>query len=118
MAQPLRRRRLTVWLMMLVACFWCTRGAAGGGQRPAVQTHTVSISGFKYQPDNLTVNLGDTVEWKNADIVPHTVTAVDKNFSSGNIAPGATWKLVTKKAGAFPYTCTPHPNMKAKLVVK
>jgi plastocyanin len=88
------------------------------GEKPAVQTHTVSISGFKYQPDILTVNVGDTVEWRNADIVPHTVTAVDKSFSSGSIAPGTTWRFVAKRAGVFPYTCTPHPNMKGKLVVR
>jgi len=66
----------------------------------------------------LTVSVGDTVEWKNADIVPHTVTALDKSFNSGGIAPGATWKYVAKRAGTFAYGCTPHPNMKAKLIVK
>jgi plastocyanin len=66
----------------------------------------------------LTVNLGDTIEWKNADIVPHTVTAVNKTFNSGSIAPGASWKYVAKKAGTYLYTCSPHPNMKAKLTVQ
>jgi plastocyanin len=84
----------------------------------AAETHQISISGFKYQPDVLTVHVGDTVEWKNADIVPHTVTAVDKSFNSGAIKPGATWKFVVKKAGSFAYVCTPHPNMHGKLIVE
>ena len=71
-----------------------------------------------YQPDVVTAHVGDTVQWKNADIVPHTVTAEDKSFSSGAIAPGTIWKLVAKKAGTFPYSCTPHPNMHGKLIVQ
>jgi plastocyanin len=85
-------------------------------EKPA--NHTILIGGFKYQPDTLTVSAGDTVEWQNNDIVPHTVTATDKSFSSGAIRPGATWKFVAKKTGNFPYVCTPHPNMHGKLIVQ
>jgi plastocyanin len=80
--------------------------------------HTVTIKGLKYLPPILAVEAGDTVEWKNADIVSHTVTAVNKNFDSGVILPGGAWKLVAKKRGNFNYFCTLHPNMKAKLVVQ
>jgi plastocyanin len=110
--------RWAALLMLLLAGSWCACVAAVGGQKPAAQAHTILISGFKYQPDTLTINAGDTVEWKNNDIVPHTVTAADKTFASGAIRPGATWKFVAKKSGSFPYTCTPHPNMHGKLVVQ
>ena len=55
---------------------------------------------------------------ENADIVAHTVTAVDNSFDSRIIAPGSLWKLVARKAGSFDYICTLHPNMRAKLVVQ
>jgi plastocyanin len=84
----------------------------------ASQSHTVVIRSFKYEPGVLTIKMGDTVEWKNADIVPHTVTAQDKSFDSGDIPPGSSWRLIAKKAGIFKYGCVPHPNMKAKLVVQ
>jgi len=80
--------------------------------------HTVTIKDFKYQPTILTVKVGDTVEWKNGDIVPHTVTAADKSFDSGAIGSGGLWKFVAKNSGSFDYTCTFHPNMKAKLIVQ
>jgi plastocyanin len=80
--------------------------------------HTVTIKGLKYLPPILAVEAGDTVEWKNADIVSHTVTAVNKNFDSGVILSGGAWKLVAKKRGTFNYFCALHPNMKAKLVVE
>jgi plastocyanin len=80
--------------------------------------HTVTIKGLKYLPPILAVEVGDAVEWKNADIVSHTVTAVNKNFDSGVILPGGAWKLVAKKRGNFNYFCALHPNMKAQLVVE
>ena len=108
-----RSARWTALLLLLFACFGGVASA-----RPPAETRQILISGFKYQPDALTMRVGDTVEWKNADIVPHTVTAADKSFNSGAIKPGATWKLVVKKAGTFPYVCTPHPNMHGKLIVE
>jgi plastocyanin len=114
----IRATRSTTLLVFLLAGLWCACVTAADGQITAAATHTILISGFKYQPDTLTVNAGDTIEWKNNDIVPHTVTADDKNFTSGAIRPGTTWKFVAKKAGTFFYTCTPHPNMHGKLVVQ
>lgn len=99
-------------LLAAVLFFTCLWGA------PASHIHTIRIQGFRFQPDNLTVEVGDTVEWKNADIVPHTVTAGDNTFHSGLIQPDHSWKLVVKKPGTYSYFCTPHPNMKAILVVE
>lgn len=109
------------WAALMLLAFvgpgYLTVCAEGMFQKPAAQTREVVISGFKFQPDVLTVNAGDTVEWKNADIVPHTVTALDKSFNSGKIAPGSSWRFVAKNVGEFRYTCTPHPNMHATLIV-
>jgi plastocyanin len=80
--------------------------------------YTVVIKDMKYQPPTLTVKVGSTVEWKNADIVAHTVTAVDNKFDSRIIAPGSSWKLIVKKIGTFDYICTLHPNMRAKMSVQ
>lgn len=91
---------------------------AAGAHVPEAQVHEVTIHGFKFEPQALTVHVGDTIVWKNEDIVAHTVTAVDKSFDSGKIAPGSSWKLVVKRTGSFPYTCTPHPNMRGKIIVQ
>jgi len=77
------------------------------------------ISGSRFQLPALTVNAGDTVEWKNSDIVPHTATSTDsKTFDSGRIEVGAKWEYVATKKGIFNYECTFHPNMQGQLVVK
>ena len=112
-----RSTRWTALLLFSVACLWGV-ASARSDQKAAPQAHKILISGFKYQPDVVTIHVGDTVQWKNSDIVPHTVRAADKSFDSGPIVPGATWKFVAKKAGTFPYTCVPHPNMHGILIVR
>jgi plastocyanin len=82
----------------------------------------VAIRDFKFEPAPVTVHSGDTVEWKNYDSVPHTVTedggATAPVFDSGNIAPGATWRYLMQKQGTYHYKCTLHPYMKGELIVE
>jgi plastocyanin len=101
---------------LIIQVLWAGEQKVAG---TAPQTfHAVLIKDFKYQPSILTVKVGDTIEWKNADIFPHTVTAVDKSFDSTVISPGHSWKFIFRTAGTFDYFCTLHPNMRAKLIVQ
>ena len=77
----------------------------------------VIMKGIRFQPAELNVHPGETIEFKNEDIVAHTVTADDGSFDSGLIQPGSSWKMTVQKAGTIAYHCTPHPNMKAALIV-
>jgi plastocyanin len=82
----------------------------------------VAIRNFKFEPTTVTVDAGDTVEWKNDDNVPHTATADGEAqkpaFDSGNIQAGAAWRYVAREKGTFDYPCTFHPYMKGKLIVQ
>ena len=83
---------------------------------------TVVIREFKFEPAAVTVRAGDTVEWKNEDVVPHTATAdvvaYKHGFDSGTILTGATWRYVAQMKGTYNYICMLHPNMKGKLIVQ
>ena len=85
-------------------------------QKPA--THTVTIDGTSYQPQSLTVNVGDEVVWVNKDPFPHTVTSKSGGFDSHEIEPDKSWKYTAAKKGDFDYICTLHRTMKGTLVVK
>jgi plastocyanin len=81
--------------------------------------HTITIKDFKFVPATLTVNVGDTIVWKNEDIAPHTATAKGKNaFDSGNLDSGASWSYTVKKKDTYPYYCAYHLSMKGKLVAR
>jgi len=78
--------------------------------------HVVIIKQMHFDPSQLTIQSGGTVEWKNEDIFSHTVTADDGSFDSGLIAPGGSWQMTVKRAGKIGYHCRPHPNMTATLI--
>jgi len=90
--------------------------AAAAGPGPV--THEVRIDGVRFDPQELTVNAGDTIVWTNHDPFPHTATAVGKQFNSREIAAGGSWKYTARKKGVFPYACLLHPNMQGALRVE
>lgn len=77
---------------------------------------TVSISGFKFVPNSLTVKQGGTVIFTNNDSVAHTVTAT--TFDSGSIQPGGSFSQVFSTKGTFTYKCTIHPTMTGTIIVQ
>jgi plastocyanin len=99
-------------LLTLVACLH----PASADEKAGPKTHHVAIKGFKFDPEKLEVEAGDTVVWTNEDIVPHTVTA-DK-FKSKSMDKGESYSLKTKQKGDFPYICKFHPSMNAELIVR
>jgi plastocyanin len=96
----------------------CIAAACAQPALAAAETHTILMEGVAFVPQTLTVKPGDVVVWVNKDLFPHTATAQNRKFDSGEIAPGKTWKYTAKKPGKFSYVCTLHPTMKATLVVK
>jgi len=102
----------------LVSCFFLLQAGGATGALGASGTHTIVIAGMKFVPETLTVKAGDTVIWVNKDFFPHTATAQDRSFDSGDIATDKSWKYVATKTGTFSYICTLHPTMKATLIVK
>jgi plastocyanin len=116
--RPSSMRAVLAVVSLVAAAFLAS---CSSGSRPSVspQTHTIIISGSTFQPAALSVNSGDTVEWKNNDIVPHTATSTDTNsFDSGRIEVGGSWKYLANKKGNFNYECSFHPNMQGQVVVK
>jgi plastocyanin len=76
----------------------------------------VAMKNMKFSPATIEIKKGNTVEWKNDDITPHTATSAA--FDSGSIASNAGWRHTFTQAGSFPYYCTFHPEMKGTVVVK
>ncbi|MGH2594662.1 MAG: cupredoxin domain-containing protein [Actinomycetota bacterium] len=51
---------------------------------------------------------GQSIEWTNDGRSPHTVTADDGSFDSGNLAPGATYTQTFAQPGVYSYFCKYH----------
>lgn len=91
--------------------------AAPSAAESAAAGDAVTIQGFAFKPDTLTVKTGTSVTWTNNDATAHTVTADDGSVSSGNIGVGGTFKHTFSAAGTFAYHCSIHPNMTATVTV-
>jgi plastocyanin len=107
--------RLLVAAAVLAICV--APGAAQRAPKPVV--HRIVIDATSFSETSLTIRTGDTVEWLNRDVIPHTATAAGKGgFDSGVIAAGQSWRHTFNKAGRLPYECSFHPTMKATLRVR
>jgi cytochrome c oxidase subunit II len=81
-----------------------------------------------YDPDPITVKVGDTIAVENKDTTPHTVTngkdATDPNmgklFDTSIINAGDSADIVTAdlKPGEYSFFCAVHPYMKGSLTVQ
>lgn len=112
------RRHQVIACALLTACAALLILAAASAAAYRPRTHTVALRGMKNVPATLVVNAGDTVVWKNEDVVPHTATDRGKAFDSGNIEPGGSWSYVADRKGIFSYYCAYHPNTRGRLVVR
>ncbi len=71
----------------------------------------VTMADFSFTPAAITISVGDTVTWTNSGPdEPHTATADDGSFDTGEVAVGGSASHTFTEAGTFPYTCSLHPD--------
>lgn len=112
----LARRTLATVVVLGAALSLSACGDDDGDARSAgrdIQTVTVEIPGFDFDPDPVRISLGDSVIWENVHDQAHTATGDgDLRFSTGNLAAGEPSEPVTfHEAGTFTYVCALHPFM-------
>jgi len=80
----------------------------------------VKIDNFSFGPSTLTVSVGTIVTWTNRDDIPHTVVSSDdpKVFKSKVLDTDEKFSFKFEKAGTYPYFCSIHPKMTAKVIVQ
>lgn len=78
---------------------------------------TIHIKNFAYVPATVTIRPGQTVRFVEDDDTPHTVTATDKSFDSGNLNQKDSWRHTFTAEGTYTYFCAYHPYMKGNVIV-
>jgi len=81
-------------------------------------TSEVKIDNFSFSPAALQIKTGTKVTWTNADDIPHTVVSDDKIFKSKALDTDEKFSFTFDKPGTYPYFCSLHPKMTAKVVVQ
>ncbi len=80
--------------------------------------HTVVIKKFKFIPDRINVRVGDTIEWINQDIVPHTATADAGDWDTKKLKKGESNSVEVTADMTTSYFCVFHPKMKGEIAIK
>src|SRR5690349_12541819 len=103
----MRRLRFVGTVVVTLLALFTLVPFAGAAPR-AAETKNVTIKDFAFDPKTISVNAGDTITWTNDGPSPHTVTADDGSFDSGNLDKGGTFSHTFDKAGTFAYFCKYH----------
>lgn len=79
----------------------------------------VFIRDYEFVPAQVRVAPGTRVSWVNCGPADtHTSTSDDGVWDSGSLVPAATYTRTFGQAGTFEYHCTPHPSMRASIIVE
>lgn len=95
------RAKFVAILVLTLLCAGVTAALAQAGV-------TVDIVDSDYRPGSATIGSGETVTWTHSGDQPHTVTADDGTFDSGELAPGDTFSMRFDSPGTYRYYCTFH----------
>ena len=85
----------------------------------SVSDNTINIVKNTFRPANITVKVGSTVRWVNADDHPHNIEFKDKAFSTSTYLLGASQSFSQRfdHAGTYDYACLIHPSMQGTITV-
>lgn len=111
-----RIRSLGIAVIVALLALFTLLPAVGAAPRTQ-ETKNVAIQGFRFDPATLSVNVGDTVVWRNNDTAPHTATATDQSFDTGRLNQGQEGSFTFTRAGTFQYVCAFHDQMQATIEV-
>ncbi len=115
MAMQKRTKSAVVAAAFAIATIAISSSSANAADKSSPRHHVVEIYKFKFIPAELETSPGDTIVWKNLDIVPHTITAADKSWDSGTIKKAGEWQTVVRSEAPGAYFCRFHPAMKAQV---
>lgn len=117
--RPWMRTELALWWVVLlfgfgVYYYWYIHQEPVKQMTTATETQkaepnklTVRLTNFKFEPKEVTVKVGTTVEWVD-EMGKHTIEADDDSFKSEVLPTGGRFEHKFDKAGTFAYFCGLH----------
>lgn len=100
---------------------WAATAFAGGGVCRSPKTEgsgtEVALQEFCFKPTILSVAPGQTVTWKNWEVVPHTVTSATYIWENRELRQGDSFSVPFDTPGIYPYYCILHYYMGGAVVV-
>jgi plastocyanin len=98
--------------------------AAAESEAAAAEDERVRLESSNFDPEELTIAVGTTVRFLNADSFAHTVTegtggqAVDDPIVDENLEPTKSVGVTFDEPGTYEITCELHPSMQMTITVE
>lgn len=105
-------------VMIAMLLLFAVSANVKASDQPSAANAAVKIDNFIFGPQTITVPVGTTVTWTNADDIPHTSVSTEGVFKSKVMDTDEKFSYTFTKAGTYPYYCTIHPKMTGKVVVQ
>lgn len=114
--------------IILAAAVGCGSSGTPASPSPSAQTsssaapvsaetgQSVIMQNRAFSPAEISIKKGETVTWTNGESSVHNVVSV--TFKSDTMKKGDTFSYTFNETGTFDYTCTFHPGMDGKVIVK
>lgn len=89
-----------------------------GAEHVHSAVHVVQIRQFKFEPEQVVVKVGDIILWTNHDLAPHSATADEHGWDTGEIIESDNREMVVTVEMDAAYHCAFHPHMKASILIE
>lgn len=118
-------RRIAIWAAAIAAALLlaaCGGDTATSEIDPPQSPVTVTVEQFQFGPEEVTISIGQSVEWVNNDRILHTVTAGTPEsprttFDGLLEDAGSTFSFTFDTPGTYEYFCARHPHMRGVITV-
>ena len=123
--KPKNMAKIIAGFFMVVAISGCGLGGPAHKQPASNATAVIDLGFMSYDPVDVTIHPGDSVEWRNTSVITHTVTddprrakkqedaglpAGAQTFDSGDIPAGQVYMQTFTIPGTYRYFCTHHED--------
>lgn len=101
------------WSLLALAAL-ASAGCGSSGPPAGPPVASVTLQNTLYKPADISVKVGDTVQWIWADgNLPHNIDGASDlgPFDSGAPKTSGAWTFRFKRVGTFRYHCDVHPAM-------
>jgi alcohol dehydrogenase (cytochrome c) len=73
---------------------------------------------YSFAPQIVRLTVGSSVRWTNDGGLPHTATAQNGAWDTGELSPGQSNSITLDRPGIYAYSCIPHPWMFGQVIVE
>ena len=92
-------------------------GGEGGSAEPVATTEVAMAKSYRFDPEAIEIDAGQTVTWTNEDNFTHTVQVDDREDQK--VEPGESVTETFDEPGTYHYVCTLHrKDMEGEVVVR